>query len=70
MFQVVFYADYAVMFFKLLMIWCKDKLESSFEFICSVVWPTLMKCLFMISAMFLGSVISEPFSDRQMSVSP
>ena len=50
------------------MIWCKDKLESSFEFICSVVWPTLMKCLFMISAMFLGSVISESFSDRQMSV--
>ena len=57
-------------FSNILMISCKDRLESSFEFICSVVWPMLMKCLFMISAMFLGSVISESFSDRQMSESP
>ena len=47
----------------------RDRLESSLEFIFTVILPTLMKYMFMISATEFGSVISVSFSVRQMSES-
>ena len=47
----------------------RDRLESSLEFILTVVLPTLIKFLFKISAADFGSVISVSLSARKMSES-